>query len=290
MTTGIKTVLHTYEFNISKEEDRAAYEALRATLKAQGLKCFESWSPGKNSSHWLGEDWDGTSITLETDHVFDNQWNTAPIDGLSEKGLRVFDWAQDATGLNILSPNIKRGHWLEQTREMQEIRDNTTKCGYCGKQEPAAKGYVFCPHCLDSEYLTAKDLPLTRMKRVSDSEKRAPLTEAESAHLLPLYRAAQLHGTTARGKARIAKQRADIAHEFATATRNATTKRDGLLWLLDHGLSIDNVIFYSHTGRFGFGWRKPIEAEILSEILNVISEFNFPYDIETADGRKLSGN
>jgi hypothetical protein len=118
--------------------------------------------------------------------------------------------------------------------------------------------------------------------------QRAPLSEAEKAYLLPLYKEAQLHGNTERDKKRIAKRRADVESKYARETRDAKTEHDGMLWLMDHGLRTDNVIFYSHTGRFGFGWRSPVDPETLSAILDLISEFPFDYDIVCADGRKLS--
>lgn len=274
----MRTVIHTYQFDTRKADERAAYVELAAKLSA-GPHCMKSHGQG---SHYMPE-LSFREIELETEHLFDNQWNTAPIEGVSDKGLRVFDWAEDAIfDRGVENTWLKQGHWLEQTAEMREIRRNTHKCGYCGKQEPAAKGYVFCPHCIDSEYLTEKDLPLTRMLPVDSpfGTERAPLSEAERAHLLPLFREAQLHGTTERGKARRLKQRADIAAKAKSAIENATAERDGMLWLLDHGVNIDNVIFYSHTGRFGFGWRKPVDAALYSQLCDILCEFPFDYDIK----------
>jgi hypothetical protein len=272
----MRTTIHTYRFDVNNPDEKAAYDALRAKLRSAGLKCFETWGGG---SHYK-PDLDGREIELETKHLFSNQWNTAPIDGISDKGLRVFDWAQD---YQIEAKWLKRGHWLEQTAEMREIRRNTNKCGYCGSQEPAAKGYVFCPHCLDSVYLVANMLHLTRMLPVDAETDRAPLTEAESAHLLPQYRAAQTQNTEKRNTA----ARREIESECANMKRRAHTKRDGMLWLLDHGFPTDNVIYYS-TDLFCFGWRSPIDAEVLSALLDIISEFPFPYEIKCADGSTLS--
>ncbi len=286
--TTIKTTFHTYDFDVSKPEDRDAYETLRAQLKANSPHCMHAI--GDHCHHY--QPIDGRIIELETAFLFDNQWNTAPIDGFSEKGVRVFDWAEDAIfdDRGRERKDIRRGHWLEQTPEMREIRRNTMKCGYCGKQEPAAKGYVFCPHCLDSEYLTQDQLKLTRMRPIDESGPRGKfpeLTEAEKAHLLPLYAEAQLHGSTERGKARIAKQRRDILAKRDETIAAAKTEYDGFLWLMDHGYNTDNVIYYSHTGRFGFGWRKKLSGEVLSRTLDLVCEFPFAYTIETADGRKL---
>lgn len=279
--TNIKTVIHQYQFYINKAADKEAYEALKTKLAAMGLKCFESHGSG---SHYNG-DLDGRELELETKHIFNNQWNTAPIDD-AKSGLRVFDWAQD---YQVYNKNLKQGHWLEQTPDLVEVRRNRKACGYCGHQEEAQKGTVFCPHCIDSEYLEAKELHLTRMVYVMNKGDRKPLTDAEKAHLLPLYKEAQLqlHGTTARRKARLVQQRSDIEAKFKSATHNTKAEHDGFIWLLDHGVKIDNVIYYSHTGKFSFGWHLPISDEIKSELLDLISEFPFAYEIKCVTGAKL---
>jgi hypothetical protein len=102
-----------------------------------------------------------------------------------------------------------------------------------------------------------------------------------------LKKAAQLHGSTERGKERIAKERADLETEYRKEKAAAKTKHDGFLWLMDHGINTENCIYYSHTDRFSFGWRNPVDKEMESAILDVISEFPFAYEIKTADGRKL---
>ncbi len=296
MSDTIKTILRTYSFDVTTESGRADWQALKEKLSS-GPHCH---GPVLADCWQFVSDLDGQTVELETRHLFDNQWNTAPIEGKSDKGLRVFDWALQADSAphsNLSAPRgIRRGHYLEQTAEMRELRRNTMKCGYCGKQEPAAKGYVFCPHCIDSEYLKESDLPLTRMRPIDESgfgpkaKESAPLTEAEKAHLLPIYRAAQIHGSTERGKARIAAERAKVAAEYESTLHNATVKRDGFVWLMDRGIRTENVIFYSHTGRFSFGWRKPLGESELAELLAAMNgEFPFPYDIKTESGRTLSG-
>lgn len=93
-----------------------------------------------------------------------------------------------------------------------------------------------------------------------------------------------------RDKARIAKARASLLADYDATIRNATTKRDAFLWLMDRGIKTGNVIFYSHTGRFSFGWRTKLDADTAAALLAVISEFSWPYDLLCADGRTLSGN
>lgn len=274
----MQTIFHAYRFNLKDAKQKAQWHALQTKLKSLGLHCFETW--GGNSHHYKPE-LDGTAIELETKHLFANQWNTAPIPGVSDLGLRIFDWAKDSNVPGWCADNIAQGHWIEQTDEMREIRRNTIACGYCGRQEPAAKGYVFCPHCLDSEYLKASDLFLLRMLPVEiHNPERAPLSEAERGYLLPLYREAQIHGNSERGIQRKAKQCQDAIAECAKTIKDATIKRDATLWMLDRGLSVDNMIYYSHTGRFYFGWREPLSAEVANELLDHLCEFPFEYDLK----------
>lgn len=281
----MKTVCHMFYFDISKPAGSAAWADLKKKLEDWPHRMESLVLPGQG---YHDPDRDGEEIELETTHLFDNQWNTLD-------GRRVFDWAVEAHYNGECKVPIRCGYYLDQTEEMREIRRNVVKCGYCGAQEPAAKRLVFCPHCIGSEYLNASDLHLTRMVPIFQSgfgperKELEPLTAAEKAHLLPLYKEAQLRGRTARDKVRLARQRMDIEEKYQRDTANAKAEHDGLLWLLDHGVKIDNVIYYDHTGRFGFGWRHPVDAEILSELLDIITEFQWPYDIKCADGRTLSG-
>lgn len=76
-------------------------------------------------------------------------------------------------------------------------------------------------------------------------------------------------------KARIRKE---CDERIAKVTRKATIERDGHLWLIDHKIPVDNVIYYDHTGRWAFGWRKPIPDDLKSRMLDVLAEFPFNYD------------
>lgn len=271
----MKTVLHSYYFNTEIPEELEAYAALKKSLSSQGLECFETWG-GK--SHYLPE-LDGKTITLETEYLFNNQWNTAPIEE-GKLGYRVFDWAEDYMPIGA-NKRIKKGHWLEQTEEMKAIRDNTLKCGYCGKQYAKVSAPVFCDACIDNQYLIEKDLRLLRLYPISTDVKQFPeLNEEEQAFLLPRYRERQMFGITERGKARRAKEKADIERAYLKETRSAQRKHDGLLWLWEKGISLDNVIYYDHTDTFSFGWRKPLEPELENRMKELLEGFPFTYEFK----------
>jgi hypothetical protein len=285
------TQLIAYSFDLDIPAQKAAWLEFKAE-RAKGPHCFgpvfHAWGTfgGTLSKDESGAEFWESSVDLETVHLFENQWN-------SDKG-RVFDWFLQSNAAphspDSSRRNIRRGHYLVQTPEMREIRRNTNACGYCGKQEAAARGLVFCDKCLSSPYLQEKDLHMLRMRAVD--EKRPdmqwpPLTDAEKAYLLPLWREAQLRGNGERTQSAIQKKRAE-KHAKAIAAANA--ERDGYTWLLDRGFNPENVIFYSHSGKFCFGWRSNgLDESMTSAVLEFISEFPFPYTIKRAGKPDLEG-
>lgn len=269
---GIRTELRVYCFDTSNPQELSAYKALGAELQASGLSCFCSHGGG---SHYRTDI--AGCVELEVEHLFADQWNTHPI-GDDTIGQRVFDWAEDYNSSMGAPPHIKRGHYLIQVPEMAEVRRNTVRCGYCGKQEPAAKDYVFCPHCLSSAYLDEGSLHLTRMCPISEYTRRA-LTEQESEYLLPLYKQAQITGAEERAVVRHKAQREAVLGKYSAKASSATIERDGMLWLLDKGVNLDNVIYYEHTKVFCIGWRKPVSESVAAGWVDMLNTFPYSWEV-----------
>lgn len=277
----IRLRLVKYRLDMRKPEDKAKYKEIKKAAKALGYQLMDCFSGSKHD--WM--DKLPELHTIETKHLFHDQYN-------SVEGFRIHDWYEN------IHPNnrfLEEGYYLvgETDDDLERLamakRDQLT-CGYCGDRSGVA-GQGFCTKCLDSPYLEEKDLHLLRLRSIADDDirsNRPSLTDDERGALLPLYVQRQTTGATSRNAAKLAKQRADLHSDFDESSREALTKRDGMLWLMDNGLSIDNVIYYSHTDKFGFGWRKPIGAAVLSNILDKISEFPFSYEIKCEDGRTLS--
>ena len=286
----MKTRLHAYHFDLSKLAQREEYTALCAKLTAMGLRKFDALGEPGGRDHRLAE---GTKVELDPKHIFSDQWNTAPIPGVSDIGLRVFDWREPTyfnNGREITS--AKAGYWLEQTYEMRAARRETYTCGYCGHQiRPLGEAPAFHDGCMDSRYLKATELHLLRYVRVETGfpAKREPLTDAERDDLLPKYRDAQLRGTTDRGIARAVTLRQQINNKAHKAAVDAAIEREGMLWVLDSfgpGL-VDNCIYYTHARRFAFGWRTPLGEPMTSAVVDKISEFPFAYTLVTELRGKL---
>lgn len=189
---------------------------------------------------------ESTEVVLETKHLFKNQWNT-------EDGRRVFDWFEE---YQPHAPNLRIGHYLVVTEEMKQVRHNRWECGYCGHQTDDPQNDYHLG-CLGSKYLEEKHLSLTKYRRVDDAVDRP---EEVPQELKDLFSAEQ---QKRRAKEAV-ELRQRIVAEAEKAAKEANLKADVFCFLLDNGIDIDNVIFYSHKNEFHFGWRNPIPADELA--------------------------
>jgi hypothetical protein len=285
----IKTRIVGYYYDTRKPDEAQAYEEMRKKLKAMiGRGGLMNTSGSGNFSIPAGQRQD---IFLETEHLFDNQWNATTAQ--FPNGGRVFDWYQ--TYLDR-QPEIKKGYYLEMTPEIAEIRANTFRCGYCGAKyyRPYVMNpgrHQFCTQCLGSRYLEEDRLKMLRLTPVMRIYKKhqdtPPLTPAELAYIKPLYVQAQ----TTRFKADAEKQKKALIQERDTAIANAHAKCDGFYRLLNAGINIDNCIFYSHRndkeGEFCFGYSTALNMDVAKELTRKLRGMHFPYPVElvTVEGK-----
>ena len=86
----------------------------------------------------------GKTLVVETEYLFKDQFNTAPIEGVSESGLRIM---------------------AESVEEViDDEREWMLKCNYCGQMSEVS--YVTserCPHCNQGDYL----VPLSKSAEIS---------------------------------------------------------------------------------------------------------------------------
>lgn len=274
----LETILHYYRFDITKKAQDIEYNALCERLRALGLKKFHSIC--SSHSEFYGkhiQPLNGKRISLETKHLFGNQWNTAPTE-TSESGIRVFDWAEPI----FKNKNLKIGMWLEQTDEMRTIRAHTLKCGYCGAYYSDESGKMFCDKCLDSPYLKSEELHLLRLLPVSKEwgAKRAPLSVDERAALMPVYVERQTVSMNSRAVAAREAKIACIKEHAENAIYSATTERDGMLWLLERHINTENCIYYTHTNMFSFGWRSTLSDDVKKELTDKLADFPYKWEFK----------
>lgn len=294
---SVSAVLTAYYFDVSDEAQAAQYWALVEARRAAGLTPWDSHMPVNASpektrffAHWDMIDnlagrpkmqaglrplviphgtW-AAPVTIEIKHLFDNQMNSA-----APTNARLFDWSKAV----VTNKNIKHGYWIESA-ELEQARATTCACGYCGAQYENGTPGEFCSQCIDSEHLDIATLHLLRLQMVNDKRNRAKLTEAERAELLPIFEKARTEGMTARGIARIAKQRADIFADYEKTIEKATIERDGKLWCNDNGIDTYHAIYYSHTKRWAFNWQENLKGDELARLVEKVKTFPFAFDVK----------
>lgn len=289
----ITTKLNFYSIFTDHQDGEKAYEEVKSELAKIP---FDSWDISVSTGLWVdhkvvkflknlmeslgihfepGEHVKTVEVTLETDNLFDNQWNTV-------EGFRLFNKEK----YTYANPKYKCGYWLEQTPEMVAILTGTAKCGYCGHKAPVGEK-DFCDKCLGSPHLSEQDLHLLRMQPIEEPglretvkserqryRKSAPLTEQERETLLPRYVEAQTNGKHELAQ----KALSDAYKKYARKLILANVEYDGMRCIAKADIPLDNVIFYEHTETFCFGWRNSLSdtvKEVLKEKLK-----DFPYKVE----------
>lgn len=269
----ISLTVRKYRFDISKPEDAKQYRELCETLKNRGFRNMQV-------SNWNGDFYrsleDGKAYALESKHLFDNQYNA--------DGLRLHEWTEGY----FPNRNLKSGYYLDfDLAAMDELKANRHCCGYCGHQYDTLQGDKlpsngFCEKCLDNEYLTENRLSSLRLLPLNVSKERQPLTETETAELLPIFIRRQTVDDDSRNKAKLDKIRADAIAKCEKRIANATNERDGFIWLLDNQIPTDNCIFYDHKGIFSFGWRSNgLDESTANALRERLENFPFKYEIKT---------
>ncbi|MFA5346541.1 MAG: hypothetical protein WC294_00220 [Methanoregula sp.] len=70
---------------------------------------------------------------------------------------------------------------------------------------------------------------------------------------------------------------------IAKGIENSKIELAAFTWLIENGIKaeyIENCIYYSHTGRFCFGWRNPLTEAEKAELKGALCEFMFDYDFK----------
>jgi len=275
----IKTKIKYYKFDISDKEQNKKYLALCEAIKAIGLKKDThhhinfSYKSNKEFMNKIKTMEEKGFVEIETKFIFSNQWNTSE----ESFNLRIWDWSE-----NVFEDNyIKEGYFLEDVKELSELRQNTFICGYCGKyytrEQKEKEDISFCYKCLDSEYLTEDNLCLLRLKRINDKTTRGDLNDCDKEVLLKSYYEKQKIGRTNR----LNKNIEDKKKKLKENLKNANEEYKGFMWLIENNLNFTNVIYYSHTKTFSFGWRDKLSFKEEQNLKKVLKNFPYEYELKT---------
>jgi len=260
-----------YCLNISKPGDATQYGSIQRTCEELGYRKFEVFAP----SYLASETPDAGEI--EEQHLFESQYNLS--------GYRVHDWFECYEA----HANNKRrdGYYLVGETDadipaLRKLQSQSHRCGYCGYTYVGDNPPTFCDDCLSNAYLEDHELRLLRLVSLLEmretslliprsirelrwSSLRPELSPAELDELRPRYQHQQ--------QLRLEKVRQQkIAENHA---KQEAARRDWLVedWLLRNGINTDNVIYYTHTDEWCWGWRKVLtipEKEALRTHLQAI--------------------
>lgn len=210
------------------------------------------------------------SLEVDTQFLFKDQLNTAPVKGISDSGLRLHFWNQ------IEHPNqdIKEGYYLELSEEFKTLLSTRHACGFCGAQYDD-KGQGYCLKCLGSEALAEENLPLLQLVPIN-GKRLKKLPPELKAEIMPLY----IERQTVMQKEKADKLRLAALADYQDKLERITIKRDGSLWLLDNGVNTDNCIYYDHTKTFCFGWKHALSEVVKQQLKEKLKDFPFKYELK----------
>jgi hypothetical protein len=243
------------------------YLAIKEEAKARGLHCFSAVGDPSELPPDGAEFSPGDPKGLHSD-----QMTTA-------EGVRIFDFRVIAEFSPLGARLARRSGYIleddESFRDVQRTRRETLTCGYCGSRKPLSKvdgeGTHWCDRCTGSEYLNAGNLPLLELRPLSEfmPTRAAPVPEWLSVEWERRQRDTaqrKAAGRLAQNMEKIEQERADLALESALITALAAA---GLEWRL-----LDNLIHYSHSREFVFGWRDLIAPADAAKIRALIDAHN----------------
>jgi len=265
-----KTRIIPYYLDVLKRDEAEEYIQLTARLNAEvkegrrgtPFHVFRTQGDYRPS--------ETKKIELTVSLCSDNQWNTAD-------SCRVFDWYEGA----VEAKHLKIGYYLEMTEEILNFRRTHYQCGYTGETydqqefESMPFGLNISNRALASPYLEDSELQLLRLKPlIGGYARRDKLTQEEFEYLLPLY----LKARTQMSLDDKLKLINGITEKRDEDIRNAMAEHDGKMWLIAMGIPLNNCIYYDHTQKFSFGWRKPMGEYEQAKMAELLKDFPFPWE------------
>jgi len=253
MKNQIKVTVNYYRLDTSKVDQCKEYNELKTRLKKEGYKLFDSISmTSYDAKVKFFNDIRNKTFEVDTNYIFDNQFNTVKTE--SHSGYRLFDWKEE------IYPNksIKEGYFCTGIEALNELRQKTYHCNYCGKQYNENIGY--CKSCLNSQYLEENQIHLLEVTEIGKKYKNTKTSKALLKEYNKVQKIARLKKLEESKAQKLDSIKKDIA---ASKTKYKIFKE-----IIKLNVSIDNVIYYKHNDSICFGWRTPLqitEIEIIKK-------------------------
>lgn len=256
----IKVKLIRYDLNMDEEKDRKEYKKIQDRCKKLGYKLFNYIAMGEKNEIPEGE------YEIDTSCLFDTQYNT--IKTKEHRGYRIHDW------LEPIYPNrrLKKGYYLENTEELKKLLSVTYECKYCGKQytQEEATKVKYCKKCRGSDYLKEENYNLIILTKIGNKASKGKLPDEVIKDIKEQQKETF--------KQQIFKSNKDKLYSLQQDIEEAKVEYQGYLWLVEHYISIENVIYYSYKKTFCFGWKEPIKNR--KELEKQLKDFKWKFEIK----------
>lgn len=252
----MKVTITKYDLNISNESEHLEYLTLTKKIKSLGYKLFDTYNHDKSNKYYSDLP---LEQTIETDTLFENQYNTV-------EGFRIFDWSETIYN----NKNIKKGYYISKgVDKLKKAKANQLKCGFCGKRYDKSKTIlIYCNACLDSEYLTEKELPLLRLQSLAGVKQGSGDVPKELTKAFNDNKQAYKDGQLGR----MQKEAKELLEELAEKQKVQNYEAQVQYDLLMLGIPINNLIYYNHTSSWSYGWRDSVDLEEFNTFLKLVSD------------------
>ena len=260
----INVTVKTYYLNLEKENQKKTYNELKEKLKSWGYKLFSCISPiGYDEIEKYRKAIKGKQ-EIETNYLFNNQFNTV-------SGYRIFLWKEEI----VPNKKIKKGHYIEYSKELMNAIKNQYVCGYCGARYNG-KPFKFCNKCLGSEYLEKENYPLLELRSIEKTNFKSTATKQELKDLEKFILSAQ---NTQREKA-FEKRIKEEKGKHQKNLEKAKFEHNLAIFLLENRILNSEWIFYNHTNTIVFGWNSNIDRDKLEKYCEIVFKFDENMNIQ----------
>ena len=201
---------------------------------------------------------------LDPNHLFDNQFNTVC-------GLRLFDQCR----IDYPNKDILSGYIIINLADLNAVRSQVKKCGYCGGQyEASSHTGDWCPKphldvTFDSMHLTYLR-SLYKPVLATQEQVEARWTEVRPLHISnpdsPIY------------NHMIAELIRDLSDRKIAATKKFDDEMAIISKFAELGVPyhlIKNSIYYDHKQAVCFGWRDPLNDSEKGLLQSLLKDVDF---------------
>ena len=273
MSEPIKFTLNKYYYDISKPEQYHEYQT-QVVSRAENLsfKIFQSVSESHHSKGWLQDL--PTKVVVDTDFLFNNQFNTVAENGVSS-GYRLHFWYE------AMYPNkdIKEGYFVTgDIDEMYDLLSRTYVNGYTG-ETVTIEGNDTPPYCDDSEKtLSSEHLEKSQLRQLMYSPLRGEKEIMGQQVLAKLEEQYKFYQTKA-NRLREQQRHKAAMDEHNKKQRQMVKEHEIRLEVVKARGNCKNLIYYSHTDTFCYGWNQHVTENQGEQFLKDVAHIDAKFEV-----------